>query len=302
MKGLKTLTATLSRRGAAGRPAPASAGAARLQPLRRLRGLPERETRARLPEERAKRAPSSKATTATVFYTVCVRFPEGKHLCAPREEAVRGNALREQDHVQHRRQASGQLVRRRQESRRPSSSGSRPSLALLGFDTATQDTAVCAWRDGEVLSRVAARASRRTAAPDTRRGCWGRSRRRPRRRGLGGGGGDRGRPRARDPSPGCGSESPPPGASARRSGLPVMRRLHAGRPRPAARAPAAGDRAAAAGRRSTPAAARSSRRSTRRRASGSGSPGSGGPAELCERLGRARAAAAGGRIGGATIS
>ncbi|HEX8688924.1 MAG TPA: tRNA (adenosine(37)-N6)-threonylcarbamoyltransferase complex dimerization subunit type 1 TsaB, partial [Solirubrobacterales bacterium] len=29
---------------------------------------------------------------------------------------------------------------------------SRPeSLALVGFDTATEDTAVCAWRDGEVL-------------------------------------------------------------------------------------------------------------------------------------------------------
>lgn len=37
----------------------------------------------------------------------------------------------------------------------PSSSGSRPRsgtpLALVGFDTATADTAACAWRDGEVL-------------------------------------------------------------------------------------------------------------------------------------------------------
>ncbi len=33
----------------------------------------------------------------------------------------------------------------------PSSSRSRPSLTLLGFDTATQDTAVCVERDGEVL-------------------------------------------------------------------------------------------------------------------------------------------------------
>ena len=49
--------------------------------------------------------------------------------------------------------AQDDLVRRRQTGRACSSSPVRssPHLVALGFDTATEDTAVCAMRDGEVL-------------------------------------------------------------------------------------------------------------------------------------------------------
>ncbi len=88
------------------------------------------------------------------------RLLQGLRQVPDREKPLRdaagsdqGDAVREQDHLQHPGQAQGHLVRRRQTGRRvhPRGSGVALDLVALGFDTATEDTAVCAMRDGEVL-------------------------------------------------------------------------------------------------------------------------------------------------------
>ena len=181
---------------------PATGQGGGVQALRRLRDLPQRQTRARLPEAAAKRAPSSKASKPTSSTRVCVKFPSGKNLCAQAQEAEPGDALREQDHLDDPRQHTRHLVRQRQESRLLRLPGQglgsgELALVVVGFDTATADTAACAWRDGEVLHESQLGLSptgrpRHATALLERGRAGGRGRRR-----LGAGRPARGRPRAR---------------------------------------------------------------------------------------------------------
>ena len=94
------------------------------------------------------------------------------------------------------------------------------SMLVVGFDTATDDTAVCAWRGrrGPATSRVVGLAAGRDPARARDRAAAGGRARRGGGRRLGAGG--RGSPSGSAParSPACGSGSPPRGRWRRRSG------------------------------------------------------------------------------------
>ncbi len=89
MKGLKTLGATLSAAALLASAAPASAGAAAYSHYVAC-GVSQNAKPAHVCQKARKKGAFFKSNDATVFYTVCVRFPEGKHLCAPRQEATEG--------------------------------------------------------------------------------------------------------------------------------------------------------------------------------------------------------------------
>ena len=89
MKGLKALAAVMLVSGLLMTAVPANGRSGGLQALRRLRGLPQRETRARLPEE-SKKGAFFKSLNGDVIYSVCVKFPSGKNLCAQAQEAEQG--------------------------------------------------------------------------------------------------------------------------------------------------------------------------------------------------------------------
>ncbi len=89
MKGLKTLAATLSVAGLLVGLAPASASAGAYSHYVAC-GVSQNAKPSHVCQKSRKKGAFFKSNKATVFYTVCVSFPEGKHLCAPREEAVRG--------------------------------------------------------------------------------------------------------------------------------------------------------------------------------------------------------------------
>ena len=261
------------------------AGAAALQALRRLRRLPATRSRRTSCPKTSKKGAFFKSTQADVFYTVCVKFPTGKNLCAHAAGSDQGDAVREQDHLQHPRQAQGDLVRRRQTRRllRLQRHGIAAELVVVGFDTATDDTAVCAARDGEVLhesllglsaegkprhATVLLEEVERAAAAAGGWGAVGPDRRRPRAR-LVHRRADRDRHRA-----GPGGERRPAGGG----------RLHARRDR-AGRCASSDGEAGRLPRRPR----RSPRRGVRgavlgRAASGSGSRWSPRPADLAERV------------------
>ena len=89
MKGTKTLIATLAVAGAMGAALPASAGAAAFTHYVAC-GVSQNAKPSHLCQRKRKKGAFFKSNDATVFYTVCVRFPTGKNLCAPRQEAVEG--------------------------------------------------------------------------------------------------------------------------------------------------------------------------------------------------------------------
>jgi hypothetical protein len=89
MKGLKTLTATLSVAALLVSLAPASASAAAYSHYVAC-GVSQNAKPAHVCQKGRKKGAFFKSNNATVFYSVCVRFPEGKHLCAHSEEAVQG--------------------------------------------------------------------------------------------------------------------------------------------------------------------------------------------------------------------
>ena len=123
MKGLKTLTAVLLGIGAAGECGTGLGGRGRLQALRRLRRLPERETRAQMPEAEQKGRLLQKPQRRRQLQRLRQVPDRQKHLRqSPAGDA--GHALRQQDHLEHPRQAPGELVRRRQDASAPSSSRS----------------------------------------------------------------------------------------------------------------------------------------------------------------------------------
>lgn len=68
---------------------PASAGAA---PFRHYVacGLSQKAKPAHVCQKPRKKGAFFRSNKADVFYTVCVRFPTKKNLCAPEQEAVRG--------------------------------------------------------------------------------------------------------------------------------------------------------------------------------------------------------------------
>jgi hypothetical protein len=89
MKGLKTLTATLSVTALLIALAPASASAGAYSHYVAC-GVSQNAKPAHLCQKARKKGAFFKSNNATVKYTVCVKFPNGKSLCAPPEEAQQG--------------------------------------------------------------------------------------------------------------------------------------------------------------------------------------------------------------------
>ena len=107
---------------------------------------------------------------ATSSTRVCVKFPTGKNLCAQKQEAIKGtlyvNKITSNIPGKHR---VTWFVNGKRVGSYTSWSGSSAELVLVGFDTATADTAVCACGDGgDVLheSRWASRAEGRPRHAD----------------------------------------------------------------------------------------------------------------------------------------
>jgi hypothetical protein len=89
MKGLKTLTATLVASCALLVVVPASASASAYSHYVAC-GLSQNAKRSHFCQPKRKKGAFFRSNRATVFYTVCVRFPTKKSLCANREEAKQG--------------------------------------------------------------------------------------------------------------------------------------------------------------------------------------------------------------------
>jgi hypothetical protein len=88
MKGLRTLTALLASASLlAIAPASASAGAYSHYVAC---GVSQNAKPAHVCQKKRKKGAFFRSNNATVFYTVCVKFPTKKNLCAPRQEAVQG--------------------------------------------------------------------------------------------------------------------------------------------------------------------------------------------------------------------
>lgn len=89
MKGLKTLTATLSVAALLAGLVPASASAAAYSHYVAC-GTSQNAKPSHVCQKARQKGAFFKSNSGTVFYTVCVRFPGGKNLCAPSEEATEG--------------------------------------------------------------------------------------------------------------------------------------------------------------------------------------------------------------------
>jgi hypothetical protein len=89
MKGIKTLTATVGVAALLAGLLPATAGAAAFSHYVAC-GVSQNAKPAHVCSKKRKKGAFFRSNSATVFYTVCVRFPTKKNLCAPRQEAVQG--------------------------------------------------------------------------------------------------------------------------------------------------------------------------------------------------------------------
>jgi hypothetical protein len=89
MKGLKTLAAVGLGVALLAGAAPASARAAAYQHYVAC-GLSQNAKPAHVCQKQRKKGAFFRSNSADVFYTVCVKFPTKKNLCAPKQEAVRG--------------------------------------------------------------------------------------------------------------------------------------------------------------------------------------------------------------------
>ena len=89
MKGLKTLAAVLFGAALLSGAAPASAGAAAYKHYVAC-GVSQNAKAAHRCPKPSKKGAFFKSLQADVFYSICVRFPTGRNLCAPRQEAVQG--------------------------------------------------------------------------------------------------------------------------------------------------------------------------------------------------------------------
>ncbi len=89
MKGLKALAATVLGVALLASPAPASAGAVGYRHYVGC-GLTEQTAPARACSKQSKKGAFFESLDADVFYTVCVKFPNRKHFCKVKQEAVKG--------------------------------------------------------------------------------------------------------------------------------------------------------------------------------------------------------------------
>lgn len=89
MKGLKTLTAVGLGVALLAGAAPASADAAAYRHYVAC-GLSQKAKPSHRCPKGSKKGAFFRSSRADVFYTVCVKFPTKKNLCAPQQEAVRG--------------------------------------------------------------------------------------------------------------------------------------------------------------------------------------------------------------------
>jgi len=89
MKGLKTLAAVGLGVALLATAVPASAQAAAYKHYVAC-GLSQNAKPAHLCQKQRKKGAFFRSNRADVFYTVCVKFPTKKNLCAPKQEAVRG--------------------------------------------------------------------------------------------------------------------------------------------------------------------------------------------------------------------
>lgn len=90
MKGLKALTATVSAAAVLASLAPASASAAAAYNHYVACGVSQNAKPSHVCQKGRKKGAFFESNSGTVTYKVCVRFPEGKHICAPPEEATEG--------------------------------------------------------------------------------------------------------------------------------------------------------------------------------------------------------------------
>src|SRR3954463_14398249 len=89
MKGLKTLSALVLVTGLLATAAPATAGAAAFKHYVGC-GVSKNAKPAHACPKRAKKGAFFKSLNGEVAYTVCVKFPSGKNLCAQAQEAEQG--------------------------------------------------------------------------------------------------------------------------------------------------------------------------------------------------------------------
>jgi hypothetical protein len=86
MKGLKTLSALVLVTGLLATLVPATAGAAAFEHYVAC-GVSKKAKRSHSCPKKAKKGAFFKSRNGTVNYTVCVKFPSGKNLCAQAQEA-----------------------------------------------------------------------------------------------------------------------------------------------------------------------------------------------------------------------
>ncbi len=89
MKGLKTLAAIVSGAALLATAGPASAQGAAFKHYVAC-GLSKNAKASHVCQKPRKKGAFFQSNHADVFYTVCVKFPTKKNLCAPKQEAVRG--------------------------------------------------------------------------------------------------------------------------------------------------------------------------------------------------------------------
>ena len=89
MKGLKTLTAIALGIALLAGAAPAAAKGAAFRHYVAC-GLSEKAKPSHLCQKPRKKGAFFRSNRADVFYTVCVKFPTKKNLCAPKQEAEKG--------------------------------------------------------------------------------------------------------------------------------------------------------------------------------------------------------------------
>jgi hypothetical protein len=89
MKGIKAFAAVLVTSGLLVSLVPASAGAAAYQHYVAC-GLSQNGKPAHVCPKKSKKGAFFKSTQASVSYSVCVKFPSGKNLCAQAQEAEQG--------------------------------------------------------------------------------------------------------------------------------------------------------------------------------------------------------------------
>jgi hypothetical protein len=89
MKGLKTLAALVLASGLLATAVPATAGAAAYKHYVGC-GISRNAKPAHSCPKKAKKGAFFKSLNGTVTYTVCVKFPSGKNLCAQAQEAEQG--------------------------------------------------------------------------------------------------------------------------------------------------------------------------------------------------------------------